>query len=308
MFDDVSLQSSRDSCDFNHDRRRRHSLDKFYDHDIKSESGSCNSYSRRNSHDVSYGTPSHRFFCKMPMLPISEMEKGNNQDIYASKDYRHLYDVGKLYKKNRNNRSHQHRRNPYMRMVVGSYDANSWSRNGLSNPRECRSQFLRRKFLSTAAVSSLDSTNSTESSAPEAMFVSSMDSTGSDLEHRRLSLLNRTPTGSVPQIISRPFSSINEPSSSQQRRQLYNRDFSVDEKSDALFREWSRVDPAYEDRDTRVIRQPRRQLDRGVSDNQSTLQIERHHAYIRQHSANPVTIEKMASYICYPAEGGQPMT
>lgn len=75
-----------------------------------------------------------------------------------------------------------------------------------------RSLLVQRKMLSTAAVSSMDS-NSLESSGPEPFFVSSMDSSGSDLgtvwpgersrrafaEQRRLSLLNRQTT-SIPHV------------------------------------------------------------------------------------------------------------
>ncbi|ETN85361.1 hypothetical protein NECAME_16801 [Necator americanus] len=139
-----------------------------------------------------------------------------------------------------------------------------------------RSLFLRRKFLSTAAVSSLDSTNSTESSAPEAIFASSVDSAGSDLEHRRLSLMNRLPTGSAPHLMSRQAPSSANPPANTQRRRFRNRDYSVDAQSDSLFREWSRVDPAYEERDTRDHRdqrEPRRRLERGASEDQSASRL-----------------------------------
>uniref|UniRef100_A0A7I4Y1R2 Uncharacterized protein n=1 Tax=Haemonchus contortus TaxID=6289 RepID=A0A7I4Y1R2_HAECO len=135
-----------------------------------------------------------------------------------------------------------------------------------------KSMFLRRKFLSTGAVSSRDSTNSTESSAPEAIFGSSVDSAGDDLEHRRRSLMSRLAAGSVPQIISVPsIANINPLRNSQRLRQMPDRDFSVDAQSDTLFREWSRVDPAYERRDGRNRREERRRLDRGASEDQSTF-------------------------------------
>lgn len=165
-----------------------------------------------------------------------------------------------------------------------------------------KSLFLRRKFLSTAAVSSLDSTNSTESSAPEAIFASSVDSAGSDLEHRRLSLMNRIPTGSVPQIMSRPIAAVNPSQNTQQRRRLQNRDYSVDAQSDTLFREWSRVDPAYEERSApREQRDQRRRLDRGASEDHSALRPGRQRAYSRQLTANPGS-NVMVPFICYPDE------
>ncbi|PIO65741.1 hypothetical protein TELCIR_12570 [Teladorsagia circumcincta] len=74
--------------------------------------------------------------------------------------------------------------------------------------------------------------------------------------------MNRLPTGSMPQMISRPMATTN-PLQNPQRRRMQGRDYSVDAQSDTLFREWSRVDPAYEGRDHR---DERRRLDRGVSE------------------------------------------
>ncbi|CAJ0607632.1 unnamed protein product [Cylicocyclus nassatus] len=165
-----------------------------------------------------------------------------------------------------------------------------------------KSLFLRRKFLSTAAVSSMDSTNSTESSAPEAIFASSVDSAGSDLEHRRLSLLNRIPTGSVPHLNTRPYPNINPPPTSHRRRLNNRENFSVDAQSDTLFREWSRVDPAYEERDLQERRdtQNSRRLGRGVSEDQA-LRPSRARVYSRQLTVNPGG-NPLIPYIRYPDE------
>ena len=62
-----------------------------------------------------------------------------------------------------------------------------------------RSLLIQRKGLSTAAVSSMDS-NSIDSTGQDVLFASSMDSSGSDLEQRRLSLMNRHVTISTPHV------------------------------------------------------------------------------------------------------------
>ncbi|EGT40930.1 hypothetical protein CAEBREN_13142 [Caenorhabditis brenneri] len=98
---------------------------------------------------------------------------------------------------------------------------------------------LQRQFLSTAAVSSMESNNSTDDS--DQRFSNSFDSTRSELERRRLSLLNQADANSS-----------DEACSSTQR--INNRDYSVDMRSDSLFREWSRVDPAYDPLDRRLQR------------------------------------------------------
>ncbi|UMM19392.1 hypothetical protein L5515_015010 [Caenorhabditis briggsae] len=98
---------------------------------------------------------------------------------------------------------------------------------------------LQRQFLSTAAVSSMESNNSTDDS--DQRFSNSFDSMRSELERRRLSLLNQADANSS-----------DEACSSSQR--MNNRDYSVDVRSDHLFREWSRVDPAYDPLDRRLQR------------------------------------------------------
>ncbi|KAF1765846.1 hypothetical protein GCK72_005799 [Caenorhabditis remanei] len=98
---------------------------------------------------------------------------------------------------------------------------------------------LQRQFLSTAAVSSMESNNSTDDS--DQRFSNSFDSTRSELERRRLSLLNQADANSS-----------DEACSSVQR--INNRDYSVDLRSDSLFREWSRIDPAYDPLDRRLQR------------------------------------------------------
>ncbi|CAI5441604.1 unnamed protein product [Caenorhabditis angaria] len=95
-----------------------------------------------------------------------------------------------------------------------------------------KSLLLQRQFLSTAAVSSMESNISTDDSDP--IFASSFDSTRSELERRRLSLLNQADQNDS-----------DEACTSTQR--VNHRDYSVDATSDSLFREWSRVDPAYVD-------------------------------------------------------------
>lgn len=57
-----------------------------------------------------------------------------------------------------------------------------------------RNILLQRQFLSTAAVSSMESNNSTDDS--DQRFSNSFDSTRSELERRRLSLMNQQDAGS----------------------------------------------------------------------------------------------------------------
>ncbi|CAP37750.1 Protein CBG20803 [Caenorhabditis briggsae] len=122
-----------------------------------------------------------------------------------------------------------------------SYDsrknsARAWSKERKKNNLNI---LLQRQFLSTAAVSSMESNNSTDDS--DQRFSNSFDSMRSELERRRLSLLNQTDANSS-----------DEACSSSQR--MNNRDYSVDVRSDHLFREWSRVDPAYDPLDRRLQR------------------------------------------------------
>ncbi|EYC45494.1 hypothetical protein Y032_0425g1226 [Ancylostoma ceylanicum] len=292
---DRDFDSRRSSTDRRGSQSRRQSQDirDFYMH--------RDHRARRSSRDFVYGVQSRKVSRELPMVPtveVSEAQSRRNSRMYD--DRRFSRDMSPLYERNEN-RERRRRRSSFIRHVAVSHDANFWAREQSPDRdgRDGRSLFLRRKFLSTAAVSSLDS-NSTESSAPEAIFASSVDSAGSDLEHRRLSLLNRIPTGSVPHMALRQAPSINPPPNSQRRR-LQNRDYSVDAQSDTLFREWSRVDPAYEGRDAREHRDPRRRLERGVSEDQSSLRPVRARAYSRQLTANPGG-NVMVPFICYPDE------
>ncbi|CAI2330255.1 unnamed protein product [Caenorhabditis sp. 36 PRJEB53466] len=121
--------------------------------------------------------------------------------------------------------------------------ADTVERQGNQMAKAKRSVFknilLQRQFLSTAAVSSMESNNSTDDS--DQRFSNSFDSTRSELERRRLSLMNQADANSS-----------DEACSSQQR--INARDYSVDQRSDSLFREWSRVDPAYGPVDRRLLR------------------------------------------------------
>ncbi|CAD57712.2 Serine-rich adhesin for platelets [Caenorhabditis elegans] len=98
---------------------------------------------------------------------------------------------------------------------------------------------LQRQFLSTAAVSSMESNNSTDDS--DQRFSNSFDSTRSELERRRLSLMNQADANSSDEA-------------TRSVPRISNRDYSVDMRSDSLFREWSRVDPAYDPLDRRLQR------------------------------------------------------
>ncbi|KAK6733589.1 hypothetical protein RB195_017378 [Necator americanus] len=326
LFSGDLQRETRDLRDFNRDRRRS-SRNLFYDRDFDSRHSSIvrrrsgsrkqpqdlpnfftrresrNYRDRRNSNDVVYGVQSRRFSRELPEIPTFEIsEATSRRNSRAYNDGRFPRDMSPLYERNEN-RERNRRRSSFIRHVAVSHDANFFGRDDLPD-RDARSLFLRRKFLSTAAVSSLDSTNSTESSAPEAIFASSVDSAGSDLEHRRLSLMNRLPTGSAPHLMSRQAPSSANPPANTQRRRFRNRDYSVDAQSDSLFREWSRVDPAYEERDTRDHRdqrEPRRRLERGASEDQSASRPVRARAYSRQLTVNPGG-NVMVPFICYPDE------
>ncbi|VDM62518.1 unnamed protein product [Angiostrongylus costaricensis] len=257
MLDGQPRRTSYNIRDFNRDRRRR-SCDFFYGRHTGSSSHL--DFPQSNSHSVVCGTLSRRLPRELPMLPIFEQ----NRDIIGGDscaiNERHLrHDENSSYEQSKNRKKRKRRPGSHIQHATIAYDADFWPRNRPRDPWESRSLLLRRKFLSTAAVSSLDSTNSTESSAPDAMFVSSVDSGGSDLGY-------------------------------------------VDEHSDSLFREWSRVDPAYEERDVSIQRYPRRQLIRGVSEDQSPLRGDRQRTYTRQYSANPRTSNVMVPLIRYPDE------
>ncbi|KAJ1371102.1 hypothetical protein KIN20_032981 [Parelaphostrongylus tenuis] len=300
-FDRHSRRASCDIQEFNRERRRR-SHDSFYGRRKESSSHSNIPQFRKYSHNIVSGTSTRRLSREIPMQPIFEQKHVTTRRHSRVIDEPLRHYEGSSHERSRNYWKHERRHGSRIQHAKSSDYPNFWLRNESPDLEESRSLLLRRKFLSTAAVSSLDSTNSTESSAPDAMFVSSVDSGGSDLEHRRLSLMNRISTGSVPQIMSRPPPWVNEPSNSQQRRRLNDRDYSVDEQSDTLFREWSRVDPAYEERDVRVHRQPRRQLNRGVSENHSPLRVDRQRPYTRQFSVNPRSSNVMVPLIRYPDE------
>ncbi|EPB65278.1 hypothetical protein ANCCEY_15659, partial [Ancylostoma ceylanicum] len=216
---DRDFDSRRSSTDRRGSQSRRQSQDirDFYMH--------RDHRARRSSRDFVYGVQSRKVSRELPMVPTVEVSKAQsrrNSRMYD--DRRFSRDMSPLYERNEN-RERRRRRSSFIRHVAVSHDANFWAREQSPDRdgRDGRSLFLRRKFLSTAAVSSLDS-NSTESSAPEAIFASSVDSAGSDLEHRRLSLLNRIPTGSVPHMALRQAPAINPPPNSQRRR-LQNRDY-----------------------------------------------------------------------------------
>ncbi|CAI4231765.1 unnamed protein product [Auanema sp. JU1783] len=182
-----------------------------------------------------------------------------------------------------------------------SFDSNTDSQSVAMEPKpkqeenadrkrmKYKSLLIQRKFLSTTAVSSMDSTNSTESSAHDPLFTSSVDSLKSDLEQRRLSLMTRHSNVSSPHIGG---------------SSRLERDYSVDTKSDNLFREWSRVDPAYAARDHREFTPPVAaptpiRLQRGSTQDPYS-QPQRDRMYGRQ-----MTIagsSHVVPFICYPDE------
>ncbi|CAB3405433.1 unnamed protein product [Caenorhabditis bovis] len=125
--------------------------------------------------------------------------------------------------------------------------------NAKGKRMQYRNLLLQRQFLSTAAVSSMESNVSTDESDP--LFASSFDSTRSELERRRLSLMNATDYGN-------------------QEGPSATRDYSVDARSDSLFREWSRVDPAYDPYDTRKL-QRGHTVDQTTHHQQSPRRFER---------------------------------
>ncbi|WKX95418.1 hypothetical protein Q1695_012121 [Nippostrongylus brasiliensis] len=324
IFDDELRRKSRDLVDFNRDRRR-HSRDLFYDRDLDARYASNERRNpisrrpsdirdfyavhntirqqRRNSRDVFYSLQERRLSRELPERPmfVDSQDTLTRRNSRGIDDRRSSRNMEPLYERSERS-ERQRRRSSFIRHAAVSHDTNFWHQAESSNAKDSRSLFLRRKFLSTAAVSSLDSTNSTESSAPEAIFASSVDSAGSDLEHRRLSLLNRVPTGSMPLMISRALPVMN-PAQNAQRQRLRNRDYSVDAQSDTLFREWSRVDPAYEEQ-AAVREHPvqRGRLDRGASVDQNSLRSNnRQRAYSRQMTANP-SGNVMVPFICYPDE------
>ncbi|CAD6194919.1 unnamed protein product [Caenorhabditis auriculariae] len=155
--------------------------------------------------------------------------------------------------------------------VSTSFDSNTDSqattetaeRSPAANAKGKRLQYksllLQRQFLSTAAISSMDSNNSTDSSGPP--VASSFDSTRSELEQRRLSLMNH-----------------GDQNNDFDPTTAFQRDYCVDAKTDSLFREWSRVDPAYESVDSR-------RLQRGQTvDHSSHQHLQQPRRFPRQHT------------------------
>uniref|UniRef100_A0A0K0DL01 PI3K/PI4K domain-containing protein n=1 Tax=Angiostrongylus cantonensis TaxID=6313 RepID=A0A0K0DL01_ANGCA len=208
MLDRQPRRTSYDSRDFNTDRRRR-SHDFFYGRHTEPPSHSDFPQSRRSSHGAVYGTLSRRLPHELPMQPIFEQ----NYDIIgghscAINERRLHHDENLSYEQNKNRKKHERRPGCRVQHATTAYDADFWPRSGSPDLWKSRSLLLRRKFLSTAAVSSLDSTNSTESSAPDAMFVSSVDSGGSDLDFL---LCERIREGWLVVMFELLFKAINSP-------------------------------------------------------------------------------------------------
>ncbi|KAK6024619.1 hypothetical protein OSTOST_09569, partial [Ostertagia ostertagi] len=237
---DSSRRQSREFQEFMRDVRR-HSRDLYNERDLDQEDAMRREMEtrwladyirdyyevvqqRRKWRDMLYNLQNRRFLREAPVRPIQQEMSPDRQGARVSTKPRVFPGLEPLYEKHESRHDGRRRRlrNSFVRRAALSHDAVFMSRK--PEQIDDRSMFLRRKFLSTAAVSSLDSTNSTESSAPEAIFASSVDSAGSDLEHRRLSLMNRLPTGSMPQMISRPMAT-NNPLQNPQRRRMQGRDY-----------------------------------------------------------------------------------
>ncbi|VDO23276.1 unnamed protein product [Haemonchus placei] len=134
---------------------------------------------RQKWHDMLYDLQNRRLLHEMLLLPTMEDELSSRRGLGAPSEPRVFHGMETLFEKHEYSRAGRHLRKPFLRRTALSHDAVFLPRS--VEKQDDRSMFLRRKFLSTGAVSSRDSTNSTESSAPEAIFGSSVDSAGSDL-------------------------------------------------------------------------------------------------------------------------------
>ncbi|KAK5978680.1 hypothetical protein GCK32_007613, partial [Trichostrongylus colubriformis] len=160
-------------------------------------------HQRRKWRDMLYNLQNRRLLRELPIRPmLTEELPGRRVSLAGSRPrLEPLYEKQEQQRQDGRQRRH---RNTFVRRVALSHDAVFLSRK--PEDVDDRSLLLRRKFLSTAAVSSLDSTNSTESSAPDAIFASSVDSATSDLgEHGRMRPYSRQLTANPGSSVIVPY-------------------------------------------------------------------------------------------------------